>query len=172
MLLALCSRSFSVGRTIVFFRTKHQAHRVKMLFGLASLPPAAELHGNMTQAARLESLDRFRQVLSLTELLRICSAACFLCLRASDMVDDQHPRLHLAGVLLVFNLSCGNAAGLSFRRASLAVWTCSQSLLLWASNSVLLMTIRCSSTTVRGSPHRQSTAVAANLHGYNPHLYL
>ncbi|KAK9837918.1 hypothetical protein WJX74_007671 [Apatococcus lobatus] len=61
VLLALCSRSFSAGRTIVFFRTKHQAHRVKMLFGLAGLPSAAELHGNMTQAARLESLDRFRK---------------------------------------------------------------------------------------------------------------
>ncbi len=62
ILLALCSRSFNSGRTIVFFRTKHQAHRVKMLFGLAGLPMAAELHGNMTQAARLESLDRFRKV--------------------------------------------------------------------------------------------------------------
>ena len=64
VLLALCSRSFSSGRTIVFFRTKHQAHRVKMLFGLAGLPLAAELHGNMTQAARLESLDRFRKARS------------------------------------------------------------------------------------------------------------
>jgi hypothetical protein len=46
----------------VFFRTKHGAHRAKILFGLAGLPPAAELHGNMTQAARLESLERFRTV--------------------------------------------------------------------------------------------------------------
>lgn len=33
-----------------------------MLFGLAGLPPAGELHGDMTQAARLESLERFRRV--------------------------------------------------------------------------------------------------------------
>ena len=33
-----------------------------MLFGLAGLPAAGELHGDMTQAARLESLDRFRKV--------------------------------------------------------------------------------------------------------------
>ncbi len=33
-----------------------------MLFGLAGLPPAGELHGDMTQAARLESLERFRKV--------------------------------------------------------------------------------------------------------------
>ncbi|CAL8470679.1 g10221 [Coccomyxa elongata] len=60
-LLALCSRSFRSGRTIVFFSTKHSAHRAKILFGLAGLPPAAELHGNMTQAARLESLEKFRK---------------------------------------------------------------------------------------------------------------
>ena len=50
------------GKTIVFFSTKHSAHRAKILFGLAGLPPSAELHGNMTQAARLESLERFRKV--------------------------------------------------------------------------------------------------------------
>ncbi|EIE22682.1 DEAD-domain-containing protein [Coccomyxa subellipsoidea C-169] len=60
-LLALCARSFRLGRTIVFFSTKHSAHRAKILFGLAGLPPAAELHGNMTQAARLESLEKFRK---------------------------------------------------------------------------------------------------------------
>ena len=56
------------GKTIVFFSTKHSAHRAKILFGLAGLPPAAELHGNMTQAARLESLERFRKVPSLSLL--------------------------------------------------------------------------------------------------------
>jgi ATP-dependent RNA helicase DDX27 len=62
VLLALCSRTFASGRTIVFFQTKQKAHRLKILFGLAGLPPAAELHGDMTQAARLESLERFRKV--------------------------------------------------------------------------------------------------------------
>lgn len=33
-----------------------------MLFGLTGLPLAGELHGDMTQAARLESLERFRKV--------------------------------------------------------------------------------------------------------------
>ncbi|KAF6261994.1 P-loop containing nucleoside triphosphate hydrolase protein [Scenedesmus sp. NREL 46B-D3] len=60
-LLALASRSFSNGRTIVFCKTKQRAHRLKLLFGLCKLPPAAELHGDMTQAARLESLERFRR---------------------------------------------------------------------------------------------------------------
>jgi len=62
ILVTLCSRSFRGGKTIVFFRTKQRAHRAKILFGLAGLPPAAELHGNMSQSARLESLDKFRKV--------------------------------------------------------------------------------------------------------------
>lgn len=61
VLLALASRSFTGGRTIVFFKTKQRAHRAKILFGLAGLPAAGELHGDMTQAARLESLDAFRK---------------------------------------------------------------------------------------------------------------
>ena len=40
--MALCSRSFSAGRTIVFFRTKQGAHRAKILFGLCGLPPAGD----------------------------------------------------------------------------------------------------------------------------------
>ena len=62
LLLSLCGRSFKGGKTIVFFRTKQRAHRAKILFGLAGLPAAAELHGNMSQAARLQSLDQFREV--------------------------------------------------------------------------------------------------------------
>eukprot|EP00877_Chromochloris_zofingiensis_P007931 jgi/Chrzof1/3391/Cz12g23200.t1 len=61
VLLALCARSFHGGRTIVFFKTKQRAHRMKILFGLCKLPTAGELHGDMTQAARLDSLERFRK---------------------------------------------------------------------------------------------------------------
>lgn len=38
--LALCGRSFASGRTIIFCKTKTRAHRLKILFGLAKLPPA------------------------------------------------------------------------------------------------------------------------------------
>lgn len=61
VLLALCGRSFK-GQTMVFFRTKQAAHRAKIIFGLAGLPPAGELHGDMSQAGRLESLEQFRKV--------------------------------------------------------------------------------------------------------------
>lgn len=43
MLLALCSRSFKGGRTIIFFKTKQRAHKMKILFGLAGLPDAGKL---------------------------------------------------------------------------------------------------------------------------------
>jgi len=60
-LLALCSRSLQQGRTIIFCGRKQHAHRMKVVFGLCGLPAAGELHGNMTQAERLLSLDRFRK---------------------------------------------------------------------------------------------------------------
>ena len=60
-LLAMVSRSFKdSGRVIIFYSTKQKAHRAKILFGLAELPMAVELHGDMTQAARLQSLEDFR----------------------------------------------------------------------------------------------------------------
>jgi ATP-dependent RNA helicase DDX27 len=58
MLLALCSRSFT-RRTIVFFSRKRTVHLFKLIFDLVGLR-AAELHGNLTQAQRLEALEAFR----------------------------------------------------------------------------------------------------------------
>lgn len=49
VLLALCARSLKESRTIVFCAQKWQAHRLKVLMGLAGLPFASELHGDMTQ---------------------------------------------------------------------------------------------------------------------------
>ncbi|KAL9597744.1 MAG: hypothetical protein Q9219_004938 [cf. Caloplaca sp. 3 TL-2023] len=57
-LLHLCTEVFS-DRTIIFFRQKREAHRVRILFGLCSLK-AAELHGSMTQDQRISALTSFR----------------------------------------------------------------------------------------------------------------
>lgn len=146
-LLALCSKSFREGRTIIFAKTKQRAHRwaglpmqacwhgarqggvpawcrcspgtaapsvarglrvrpgmlgraclhacnrrlpsphllgrrLKMLFGLAGLPPTGELHGDMTQAARLESLERFRKVGRTLFPVPPPQAHCLLCVFA------------------------------------------------------------------------------------------
>eukprot|EP00252_Welwitschia_mirabilis_P008114 TRINITY_DN19832_c0_g1_i1.p1 TRINITY_DN19832_c0_g1~~TRINITY_DN19832_c0_g1_i1.p1 ORF type:complete len:769 (-),score=195.09 TRINITY_DN19832_c0_g1_i1:1104-3410(-) len=59
VLLALCSRTFP-NKVIIFSGTKQEAHRLKILFGLSGLK-AAELHGNLTQAQRLEALEQFRK---------------------------------------------------------------------------------------------------------------
>ncbi|KAL8994043.1 MAG: hypothetical protein Q9169_005885 [Polycauliona sp. 2 TL-2023] len=57
-LVHLCKEIFST-RTIIFFRQKKEAHRVRILFALCGLS-AAELHGNMSQDQRLAALTSFR----------------------------------------------------------------------------------------------------------------
>lgn len=59
LLVSLCSRTYQ-SECIVFFRSKADAHKMKILFGLLSLS-AAELHGNLTQPQRLESLNLFKE---------------------------------------------------------------------------------------------------------------
>ena len=59
MLLALLTRTFPT-ETIVFFDTKAKAHRMMILCGLCGIK-CAELHGNLTQAQRLEALELFRK---------------------------------------------------------------------------------------------------------------
>ncbi|KAJ2993528.1 nucleolar DEAD-box protein required for synthesis of 60S ribosomal subunit [Globomyces sp. JEL0801] len=58
ILAALCSRTYP-SETLIFFRSKAAAHHMKIVFGLLGLK-AAELHGNLTQLQRLESLEQFR----------------------------------------------------------------------------------------------------------------
>eukprot|EP00980_Cylindrotheca_fusiformis_P029441 scaffold23476_cov125-Cylindrotheca_fusiformis.AAC.9 len=59
MLLALLTRTFC-SQTIVFFDTKAKAHRMMILCGLCGIK-CAELHGNLSQAQRLEALEQFRK---------------------------------------------------------------------------------------------------------------
>eukprot|EP00934_Nitzschia_sp_Nitz4_P005042 Nitzschia sp. Nitz4//scaffold3_size479765//428645//431258//NITZ4_000182-RA/size479765-processed-gene-1.552-mRNA-1//-1//CDS//3329551004//5032//frame0 len=59
MLLALLTRTFT-KQAIVFFDTKVKAHRMMILCGLCGIK-CAELHGNLTQAQRLEALEQFRK---------------------------------------------------------------------------------------------------------------
>ena len=57
-LIHLCQTTYT-SQTIVFFRQKALAHRIRILFSLLDLK-AAELHGSMTQEQRLSSLTAFR----------------------------------------------------------------------------------------------------------------
>lgn len=56
---ALIMRSFH-DHTMVFLQTKKQAHRMHLLFGLLGVR-VGELHGNLSQAQRLEALRRFKE---------------------------------------------------------------------------------------------------------------
>uniref|UniRef100_A0A804MPS8 DEAD-box ATP-dependent RNA helicase 28 n=1 Tax=Zea mays TaxID=4577 RepID=A0A804MPS8_MAIZE len=59
VLLALCLKTFKRS-VIIFSGTKQSAHRLKIIFGLSGMK-AAELHGNLTQAQRLEALELFKK---------------------------------------------------------------------------------------------------------------
>jgi ATP-dependent RNA helicase DDX27 len=46
-------------RTIVFFRQKKEAHRVRVIFALLGIK-ASELHGSMSQEQRIQAVEKFR----------------------------------------------------------------------------------------------------------------
>lgn len=58
LLLSLCMRTFR-DQVIIFVRSKKLAHQLKIIFGLLGLS-AAELHGDLSQEQRLQSLMNFR----------------------------------------------------------------------------------------------------------------
>lgn len=70
VLISLICRSFH-ERVIVFCETKRETHRVYLLLRLLEIP-VCQLHGDMTQAQRFQSLDQFRdgdsQVLVATDV--------------------------------------------------------------------------------------------------------
>lgn len=57
-LIHLCRTTYT-SQTIIFFRQKALAHRIRVLFSLLDLR-AAELHGSMTQEQRLAAMTAFR----------------------------------------------------------------------------------------------------------------
>lgn len=59
ILAALVCRTFH-DHCMVFVQTKKQAHRLHILLGLLGMR-AGELHGNLTQQQRLESLKKFKE---------------------------------------------------------------------------------------------------------------
>ncbi|EPY50825.1 ATP-dependent RNA helicase Ddx27/Drs1 [Schizosaccharomyces cryophilus OY26] len=58
MLIYLCKTLFH-KRTIIFFRSKAFAHKMRIIFGLLSLS-ATEIHGSLSQEQRIRALEDFR----------------------------------------------------------------------------------------------------------------
>ena len=57
-LISLCKRIYK-EKVIIFFRTKHEAHRMFVVFNLLNMK-ALELHGGLNQALRTSNLKRFK----------------------------------------------------------------------------------------------------------------
>ncbi|KAH8835254.1 DEAD-domain-containing protein [Flagelloscypha sp. PMI_526] len=58
ILVTLCKRTFKT-KTIVFLRSKKLAHQLRIVFGLCGMK-CGELHGDLSQEQRLQSLQQFR----------------------------------------------------------------------------------------------------------------
>ncbi|XP_953408.1 DEAD-box family helicase, putative [Theileria annulata] len=56
--LYLCTK-YSKDKTILFFQTKRSAHRMFLIFNLLNMK-CGELHGNLSQSKRFESVERFK----------------------------------------------------------------------------------------------------------------
>lgn len=91
-LAVLCTQTFR-ERTIVFFRQKREAHRVRVVFGLLGVK-AGELHGSMTQDQRIAAVTAFRDGRT-THLLATDLASRGLDIRnVATVVNYEAPASH------------------------------------------------------------------------------
>ncbi|EXJ64579.1 hypothetical protein A1O7_00916 [Cladophialophora yegresii CBS 114405] len=91
-LCVLCQKFFA-ERTIVFFRQKKEAHRVRIVFGLLGLR-AGELHGSMTQEQRISAVNAFRDGKT-THLLATDLASRGLDIKnVATVVNYEAPQTH------------------------------------------------------------------------------
>ena len=91
-LCVLC-RNFFTERTIIFFRQKKEAHRVRVVFGLLGIK-AGELHGSMTQEQRISAVNGFRDGKT-THLLATDLASRGLDIKnVATVVNYEAPQTH------------------------------------------------------------------------------
>lgn len=91
-LCLLCKNVFT-ERTIVFFRQKKEAHRVRIVLGLLGVK-AGELHGSMTQDQRIGSVNAFREG-KMTHLLATDLASRGLDIKnVMTVVNYEAPQTH------------------------------------------------------------------------------
>ena len=97
-LLSLLSRSFKGKETIVFAKTKIQAHRLKIVLGLSNIR-ACELHGDMTQTQRLAALEDFRSNADTKIMVATDVAARGLDIASVDLVVSYDAPKNVASYL-------------------------------------------------------------------------
>ena len=97
-LLSLLSRSFKGKETIVFAKTKVQAHRLKIVLGLSNIK-ACELHGDMTQTQRLAALEDFRSNAETKIMVATDVAARGLDIASVDLVVSYDAPKNVASYL-------------------------------------------------------------------------
>ena len=97
-LLSLVSRSFKGKETIVFAKTKVQAHRLKIVLGLSNIK-ACELHGDMSQTQRLAALEDFRSNAETKIMVATDVAARGLDIASVDLVVSYDAPKNVASYL-------------------------------------------------------------------------
>ncbi|KIW72942.1 hypothetical protein PV04_01100 [Phialophora macrospora] len=91
-LCVLCQKFFT-ERTIVFFRQKKEAHRVRIVFGLLGIK-SGELHGSMSQEQRISAVNAFRDGKT-THLLATDLASRGLDIKnVATVVNYEAPQTH------------------------------------------------------------------------------
>jgi ATP-dependent RNA helicase DDX27 len=91
--LCILCKEFFTERTIIFFRQKKEAHRVRIIFALLGLQ-AGELHGSMSQDQRINAVNSFRDGKT-THLLATDLASRGLDIKnVATVVNYEAPQTH------------------------------------------------------------------------------
>ncbi|KAF2683743.1 DEAD-domain-containing protein [Lentithecium fluviatile CBS 122367] len=91
-LMYICENIYT-GRVIIFFRQKKEAHRVRVVFGLCGLK-ASELHGNMSQEQRIQSVEAFRSGKSSYLLATDVASRGLDIKNVSTVINYEAPQTH------------------------------------------------------------------------------
>ncbi|CAI6336457.1 unnamed protein product [Periconia digitata] len=91
-LMYICTKVYT-DRVIIFFRQKKEAHRVRVIFALNGLQ-ASELHGNMSQEQRIQSVEAFRSGKSSYLLATDVASRGLDIKNVSTVINYEAPQTH------------------------------------------------------------------------------
>ncbi|KAH8728220.1 P-loop containing nucleoside triphosphate hydrolase protein [Phaeosphaeriaceae sp. PMI808] len=91
-LMYMCEKVYT-ERVIIFFRQKKEAHRVRVVFALCGLK-ASELHGNMSQEQRIQSVESFRSGKSAYLLATDVASRGLDIKNVSTVINYEAPQSH------------------------------------------------------------------------------